>query len=422
MVYATIILIFAIIGMTMLMDMNPHRLARRERILYFLCIGAVLVVSVGLMLFMRGRFAVFYPLLVHLPLIVIFCVISRRGPIKVFFVLLTMIFLSYPPALADELLMRWLPVRPLIEMLAVILFCALTLFLIQKFVRPDFSYVIKYLSSGETMRFLLVPIGYNILAYLLGSYQYGASDEPLRIVLFVSTMGVYTLLLRIFYRTREVSQIQSEQAAVNLQLNEAKEQLNVLRSSQKQAAVYRHDMRHHLSLIGSFAQIGNLDKIKEYLVTAEMELDAISPRRYCENETANLIFTSFDTKAQKYGVTLTVDADLPGQLSINDTELCSLLSNALENAIAAAGQLEDEYLREVRVRTVINDRKLLISTENAYNGTIEMDGEFPKSNGIAYGHGFGIKSMAAIVEQHGGLYSFETTDNVFVLQLMLPLN
>jgi hypothetical protein len=71
--------------------------------------------------------------------------------------------------------------------------------------------------------------------------------------------------------------------------------------------------------------------------------------------------------------------------------------------------------------TVSNGGRLIISTENAYVGEIEMEGELPKSKSKEAGHGFGIKSMIAIVERHGGLYSIETEGGVFILQLLLPL-
>ena len=115
------------------------------------------------------------------------------------------------------------------------------------------------------------------------------------------------------------------------------------------------------------------------------------------------------------------DGLLPETLSISDTELCSLFSNALENAIFAASKLIEKKARRVYLRTLVNNNKLLISTKNAYAGTIQMEGEFPKSSNHQPGHSFGIKSMAAIVTQHGGLYSFEASGNIFTLQLMLPL-
>lgn len=132
--------------------------------------------------------------------------------------------------------------------------------------------------------------------------------------------------------------------------------------------------------------------------------------------------SSFDTKAKKSGVSLCTSVILPASLVMNDTELCSLLSNALENAIAAVSQLEDEKLKKVYIRSFVNENNvLLISTENAYTGEIEMKGGFPKSKNMEAGHGFGIKSIAAIIERHGGLYSIETAGSVFTLKLLLPL-
>lgn len=87
------------------------------------------------------------------------------------------------------------------------------------------------------------------------------------------------------------------------------------------------------------------------------------------------------------------DGLLPETLSISDTELCSLFSNALENAIFAASKLMEKKARRVYLRTLINNNKLLISTKNAYAGTIQMEGEFPKSSNRQPGHGFGIKKV-----------------------------
>lgn len=98
MIYATMILIFAIIGMTMLLDLRPLHLPRSRCALYFASMLLVIAVSIVLMLQIGRPFMALYPLLVHLPLVIIFCIVSRRGLAKVFFVLLTMIFLSYAPA------------------------------------------------------------------------------------------------------------------------------------------------------------------------------------------------------------------------------------------------------------------------------------------------------------------------------------
>lgn len=206
------------------------------------------------------------------------------------------------------------------------------------------------------------------------------------------------------------------------QLLQSQLELDNMRQLQSNTIIYRHDMRHHLALIGGYAADGDLQKIKEYLASTEADIDALTPIRYCENETVNLILSNFVARAKRMKVTLNTDVQLPEELGVNDTELCALLSNALENALTAASQLEDEKLRKVFFRAIVNGDKLVISTENAYTGELQIEGEIPKSKRKEAGHGFGIKSMISIVERHGGLYSIETEGGIFILQLMLPLN
>lgn len=309
--------------------------------------------------------------------------------------------------------------RPLPEMLVLAVSCGLTLMALQKLMRTDFSYVMQQLSTGETLRFCLVPIGYNVLVYAFGQYDYGATTQPVRIVLFVSAVGVYSLLLRIFRRTREVERMQTEQAALNLQMEAARGQLSVLRSAQDQAAVYRHDMRHHLSLIDSFAQQGELTKITEYLSHAQQELTAITPMRFCENETVDLILSSFQRKAEQQGSALSVKADLPEELRLPDTELCAVLSNGLENALHAVNKVDDSTLRRVFVDCRVERNLLLLEIENAYTGGVRIKDGLPTT--AENGHGYGCRSMRSIAEKRNGFCDFKATDGVFTLRLVLPL-
>jgi len=63
--------------------------------------------------------------------------------------------------------------------------------------------------------------------------------------------------------------------------------------------------------------------------------------RFCENETVNLILSSYAGKAKQSDITFSIDARLPDTLLLSDTELCSILSNALDNALRACKQIPD---------------------------------------------------------------------------------
>ena len=187
-----------------------------------------------------------------------------------------------------------------------------------------------------------------------------------------------------------------------------------MRQLQQNAAAYRHDMRHHFALLQGLAIKGYMDEIKEYLKTAQSDLDAITPVRYCENETVNLILSSFVTKSKQSCVQLLIDAKLPERLPFTDTELCSLLSNALENALHACETMNDSSKRIIKLRLYSKNNKLCIDIRYSYQTEPVFHQGLPVSR--EQGHGFGTKSMAHIVERYGGVYQFSVKDGWFIFQ------
>lgn len=417
------IIIYAIAVMTMLLDVQPARLSGSRRLLF---LGGTLTIVLfqvfagcflGLKIYLR-----FYFLFAQFPVFLLFLMISGKGLIKTCFTTLTVIFMCVPAISVARIARDFLSVSKVMHFFFLLLTSLVMLWLIHRFMQSLFCQLLDTFPPLDILKFSAIPFLYNSTILVSGGYLSTGPNLLLRSLIGLSTLSAYFLLMMVFGRTQEIHKLQYERDMQSLVLESARQSLAKQRQNQEQARVYRHDMRHHLALIGGFAAEGNLEKIKQYLSQAEMEIDAITPKWYCANETVNLVLSSFEAKAAEMDVTLCIEAKLPETLSISDTELCSLFSNALENAIFAASKLDEKKLRRVYLRTLVNDNKLLISTENAYTGTIEMDGEFLKSSNRQPGHGFGLKSMAAIAEEHGGLYSFETSGNVFILQLMLPLS
>lgn len=297
-----------------------------------------------------------------------------------------------------------------------------------------YYYLRRYIASSVTqlmerstrscLLFGAVPLLYYLFDYATTVYTdllYSGAREAVQFTPSLICTFYLVFILLYYKESQKQSEAQRERDIIASQLHQAQIELDTMRQMQTNTVIYRHDMRHHLSLIGGFAADNDIQKIKDYLAITEADINALTPVRYCENETVNLILSSFAMRAKKENVILTTNLELPETLGVNDTELCSLLSNALENAITAAAQVTNEQLRKVYIQAIINHGKLVISTENAYVGNIEMDGELPKSKKNEVGHGYGIRSMIAIVERYGGLYSIETEGGMFTLQLLLPL-
>jgi two-component system sensor histidine kinase AgrC len=262
-----------------------------------------------------------------------------------------------------------------------------------------------------------VPLFYYIFDYVTTIYTdvlYNGAEWAVQFM--PSTISVFYFVFVILYyiETQKQADFQRERDMLNTQFRQAQIELESLHKVHQNAAAYRHDMRHHLALLQGLASKGLTNEIKEYLQTAKSDMDSITPIRYCENETVNLIISSFASKAKQSEIILTVDVKLPDLLPFSDTELCSLLSNALENAIHACKNIEYKNKRYIKLRMYSKNNKLCIDIRNSYQTQPIFHQGLPVSK--EQGHGYGTKSMAHIVEKHGGVYQFSFKDGLFVFQ------
>ncbi len=265
-----------------------------------------------------------------------------------------------------------------------------------------------------------VPLFYYLFDYITTIYTdllYQGVNGAVQFMPSVFSIGYFVFIILYYVEIQKQIQAHRERDMLAAQLHSAHSELVSLRQMQNIAANYRHDMRHHFAILMGMASEGSIEKIKTYVNIAQSDIDTITPIRFCENETVNLILSTFFTKAKHAGVTMIVNAKLPNSLPLSDTELCSLLSNGLENAIFAAASLASED-RVVSVKATIHKANLLILIENQYTGIIAMKGGLPQSS--HEGHGYGTRSIAAIADAHGGQAIFSADNGIFTLKIMLP--
>lgn len=112
-----------------------------------------------------------------------------------------------------------------------------------------------------------------------------------------------------------------------------------------------------------------------------------------------LFLPAFHLQSQRQGAVLTVDASLPNDVAISDTELCSLLSNGLENALHAVADLPADR-KQISLYCGVRQNKLLIEIRNPCAGPIAMRDGLPVSD--REGHGYGCRSIQAIAQRNGG--------------------
>lgn len=415
-----LVFLYAAALITVLLGINPFRLPLQKKCIYF--VGMVLIIAVSTLIMLLGGlgfFGKYYLLFGQIPGIVGFYLVSRRSWGKIIFVLFTAVFLVLPCTLSGLVCNELLGLSIPWILLGMTLVALLVIFLVWRFIRPNFVFVLDYFGTKDILKFCVVPLSYTLLIYYIDGYTVSFSTMPMRVFLFVSTLAVYVILMDIFRRTRELQLVQGEKDLVSLQLEASRRYLEELKHTQQQTMAYRHDMRHHLALISACLAAGKLDKMEEYLVATQQDMNMISPKRFCENETVNLILSSYAEKANRLGIEFSANVEISESLPFSDTELCALLSNGLENAVTAAARAKGVSKGRVTLYCKTKESRLLLSMENNYSGTLVLENGIPQAE--HEGHGYGMKSMMAITERWSGYCACETNGEIFTLRIVLPL-
>ncbi|QNU65767.1 GHKL domain-containing protein [Ruminiclostridium herbifermentans] len=356
-----------------------------------------------------------YPLISHLPVAIFIALYIKRS----WLISLTSVFVSFlccqPP--------RWIGAvigeifdSASMDHVGYIATAFLMYWLLHRYVVMSVRHLMER-SVKSCLLFGAIPAFYYLFDYatiVYTDFLYSGARVAVQFMPFVTSAFYFVFVLMYYSETQKQTRIQRERDILDTQFRQTQTEFNSLKQMQQIAASYRHDMRHHFALLQGLAAKGQIEEIKKYLQTAQSDMDAITPVRYCQNETVNLILSNFATKAKQSRVQLEIDLKLTDSLPFSDTELCSLLSNALENAIQASEHIFDSNKRIIRLRMYSKNNKLCIDIRNRYQLEPIFQNGMPVSK--EQGHGFGTKSMDYIVEKNGGVYQFSVEDGWFIFQ------
>ena len=415
-----LVLLFVWALLWILMDIRFRNLTRMQKfliptlILLLAAFNHILRIQVGSVVF--GKMI---PLTMHLPFFLIFLYITKCGVIKMFFMILSALIFTAPAVIVSNFILQSRYNSSQILLLSNLIVYIITLLIAQLIFRQGFNYLLKYGSNRLFLRYTLVPLLYYI--YVLAAQNADFSSVSGYVVRHLPTMEVfvfYFLLLHSYKEFNQKRELETAHAALCQQLNSAEEQILLLHEAQTQTAVYRHNMRHHLNTINGFLSLGKPQEAEEYIKKVQADVEAITPKRFCENELVNLLCSSYSGKAERMGIRLNINAGVPKDLPVSDTELCSMLSNGLENAIRAVYALEESN-RRVTFYCEQKSNRLLIEICNPYAGEIVIRDGLPTSD--REGHGYGCRSIQSITARHRGLCSFEAKNGLFTLRVILPL-
>ena len=189
-----------------------------------------------------------------------------------------------------------------------------------------------------------------------------------------------------------------------------------LQQQEKQIRQLRHDLRNHLTIVQGLLEKGDTQGAAGYLEQMAGSQALQGVRRFCENETANVVLSAKAEAMEQAGITADFAVSLPRELPVADMDLAALLGNALDNAmegVKSAGE------RKITLRCKVNKGMLMLRVENPIGGAVNPDLATTKAD--KSDHGFGIPGMREIAERYHGTLDADVKDGCFILLICLVI-
>ena len=178
------------------------------------------------------------------------------------------------------------------------------------------------------------------------------------------------------------------------------------------------DIRHFNRVLAGFIQNKEYDKAASYLHEFDSMLEGVTAVSFCENAIVNELLTIYASQCQKLGFKPRIKAIVPERFAIEETDLTSLVANALENAVEAQTHL-DRDKRALQVEISFDGRKLKLMTKNPAPTAIEFKEDGLPVSSRPVQSGVGTAQIKAVAEKYGGVASFKVENGNFVVKAVL---
>ena len=382
---------------------------------------AVLLMFQGVVYFGSGLSVTgyLYPVITHLPLAAMLCIMTKRRLWPVISVLTAYLCCQ---------LRRWIALLvvavfsggPMLQNIVELAVTLPLLLVLLRFIAPSVRSLSHYPASVQ-FQFGLVPALYYGFDYVTRIYTKllrNGNMAALEFMPFVCSVAYLMFVFRTSVEKGIRSQLEETQKCLNLQVVQAVREIEALRESQRKTSIYRHDLRHHMQYLSSCIENGRYGQAQEYIQEICSGIEGNQVTVFCKNEVANLIFSAFAGRARDFGIQMEVRAGISQSISVSESDLCVLLCNALENALHACQKQKEKGLSGTIVVTMYEkNRRIFLQIANPCDAKILFDHGVPVS--AEAGHGLGVRSICAVVERYGGIYDFSVKDGQFILSVSL---
>jgi nitrogen fixation/metabolism regulation signal transduction histidine kinase len=228
----------------------------------------------------------------------------------------------------------------------------------------------------------------------------------LRLVLLLAVVLVMWITSMALRSIRDKERLAARMKIADIQIDNQRKQYEAMASDIDYTNRLRHDMRHQRIAIMGYLDHKDIGGAREYISGIMNAPENADCKLYCQNYAVNSLVNHYAQRLAENGARTQFQLDIPRQCGrIQDSDLCIVVGNLLENAFEACERVQSTT-KSVDVRAKRQGDRLLFTVINTYNGELVRRGDLYMSlkerKSSEENTGIGLASVRSVCEQYDG--------------------
>lgn len=328
------------------------------------------------------------------------------------------VFVMADPALAEQF--KYMDQKPfdlMVTMISAVFMIYLYFGLLRKGICLNFRCRERILMILFSLLVYVVSVVLSItddITILPKGYRY-LLIACISIVYIVTPLFMIKNRLSVYYEMGQKHQ----QELLELQLQHFEQ----YKEKQEETRRFRHDMINHLMTVQMLQQKERYREAGDYVDELLGRVSALSPKCVTGSDLLDGIVASKIERMEQLHISYEIDGVLDKGLKMNPVDICTIFSNALDNAIEALQKVKKE--RRFCMRIKRTDTYYMIAMqnttepENRPNKLLAQNRFTTKQNREL--HGYGMQNMKKTVSKYGGEITADMEEDTFTVTIFLPV-
>lgn len=183
-----------------------------------------------------------------------------------------------------------------------------------------------------------------------------------------------------------------------------------------------HDLNNHLNTLYQLLEENRVQEAKSYITDISEPIQSMRKITWTGVELIDVVLNSKAQMMRDRHLTYQINAEFWKDAGIQETDVCTVLSNLMDNAMEAVQKLPRQE-SDIKITMRKIQKFLLIQVENPCIQTELPEEGLPETSKKEKGlHGWGLQNVADVAEKYQGTFQCTCEKGIFCASVMLFFN